>query len=106
MEQIYVTNTNGFTHSDRYAGTDYVFPPSEKVLIDVDAARHMFGFGVPDKTETLTRIGWANAAPGEPADAGVRKLAAFIFSKARVVEEVVSDAAPSSSEPAAAEVSA
>jgi hypothetical protein len=94
MQEIFVTNTNDFHHSDRFNGRDYEFPPKERVAIPVDAAVHMFGFNQPDKTETLTRLGWAvkyDPAIKQYADdpAGVKKLAKFIFTRAIMVEAPV-----------------
>lgn len=86
MAELFVTNKNDFVHEDRYAGEDYVFPPNEKVLISEAAAEHMFGFGKANKTDTLARLGWANPRPGEEPEAGVKKLARFVFTRGVVVE--------------------
>ena len=88
MNEVFVTNNNRFRHEDMYDGTPYIFPAGEKVLIPTIAARHMLGFGVADKTETLTRLGWANLENDE----GAKQLARFVFTQAKVVEEPVPDA--------------
>jgi hypothetical protein len=93
MNEVFVTNKNSFPHEDRFNGHLYSFPRDEKVLIPIDAARHMFGFGAPDKTEALVRLGWANPGPGDDNDAGVKKLAKFVFTQAKVVEEPVDEKA-------------
>jgi hypothetical protein len=87
MNQVFVTNTNEFAHTDQYDGDAYTFPPGEKVLIPYDAAVHMFGRGLDDKTETLVRLGWAQTF--DPASRqfvenpdGVKRLAAFVFEEA------------------------
>jgi len=100
--EIFVTNHNDFTHTDRFNGVDYVFQPKQKVLIPIDAAEHMFGFGKDDKTETLTRLGWANKY--DPATKqitesveGPKWLARFQFTQGVMVEVGVtkaSDLAP------------
>jgi hypothetical protein len=91
---IFVTNKNKEYHSDQYDGQSYEFPPGQKVAIPVEAARHMFGFGNPDKEETLVRLGRAMKVEGDGRDAkqfkpdadGPKWLANFVFTKAVVVE--------------------
>jgi len=80
--QIFVTNKNDFYHEDAFNGQKFAFEPGSKQLIDAEAASHMFGFGRKDKTENLLRLGWSNL----PDDEGVRWLAKFVFTDARVVE--------------------
>lgn len=87
---IFIKNENDFDHADRFDGQDYFFPKGERVTVPVIAARHMFGYGDPDKTETLIRLGWAN----EANDAGARKLANFIFTRGVMVEEVLDSKQP------------
>ncbi len=53
-----VTNGNDFGFSGRYNGTDYNFPSKKTTAIPDDAAKHIFGVGLPDKTEILVRHGW------------------------------------------------
>src|SRR5882672_2602967 len=91
MREIFVTNKNDFHHTDMFDGQEYEFPPQERVAISVDAATHMFGFNMPDKTETLTRLGWATRLDRDAKQwvddpAGVKKLAKFVFTKAVMVE--------------------
>ena len=91
IHEIFVTNKNDFLHEDRYAGDDYCFPPGEKVLIPIDAARHMFGFQNPDKTDALVRLGWTtklDPVRGRfvPDEDGPRKLARFVFTAGKMVE--------------------
>lgn len=91
MRDIFVTNQNDFHHSDRYDGVDYEFPPKERVTIPVDAATHMFGFNMPDKSEVLQRLGWANrhnpkTGKLEDDPEGVKKLARFVFTRGVMVE--------------------
>lgn len=92
MREIFVTNNNDFHHADSFDGVEYAFPPRERVAVPVDAATHMFGFNMPDKTETLTRLGWAtrydaNSKQWADDPEGVKKLARFVFTKAVMVEE-------------------
>ena len=87
---VFVTNTNDFTHTDRYDGEDYDFPPNVRVLVPVEAATHMFGFNLPDKSDTLSRLGWAmkydpkTNTVGDDPD-GVQRLAHFVFDEAVTV---------------------
>ena len=90
--QIFVTNTNDFDHEDAFDGEAYVFPQGERVLIPYDAAVHMFGHNLKDKSETLIRLGWAMRYDAtkkqfvEDTD-GVKKLASFVFDEAVMVSK-------------------
>ena len=90
---IFVTNKNDFAHEDMYNGESYIFRAGEKIPISIEAARHMFGFGNPDKTETLVRLGWAMKF--DPAvrnfvedPEGIARLKKFVFTKAVMQEEI------------------
>jgi len=89
---LFCVNRNEFVHTDRYNGEDFVFEPGQKVMLSMDAARHMFGVGVADKTPVMHRLGWAfkydpaSKSFTEDTDA-VTKLKNFVFTKARLVEE-------------------
>ena len=92
MGSVFVTNKNEFQHEDRFDGEDFVFRPGEKVLIPEDAAQHMFGRGMADKSDTLSRLGWGlkfdpkTGKVGDDPD-GVRKLANFVFEDAVLVSK-------------------
>lgn len=94
MNEIFVTNTNNFVHTDSFDGVGYTFPPGEKVLMPIVAAKLFFGFGGADKTEALIRQGWANPLPGRDPDEGVRKLANFVFTQGVMMEVPVESSAP------------
>ena len=88
---IFVTNKNTFDHTDRYNGKDYIFPKGESVPIPMEAARHMFGFNSPDKTDVLLRLGWEDRDPklaviGRKPGDGVSWLKNFVFSEAKLIE--------------------
>jgi hypothetical protein len=90
MDGIFVTNTNDFPHYDRYDGEDFQFLPGDKVFIPKDAATHLFGWNMPDKTECLVRLGWASKYDQSVKNyvddpEGVRKLAGFVFDEAVMV---------------------
>lgn len=88
LHEIFVTNHNREAHIDAFNGVEYIFPPDERVAVPVEAATHMLGFNLKDKTEVLSRLGWAFRVDGKTnqiTDAsldGARKLAAFEFTKA------------------------
>lgn len=90
-EMLFVVNKNAFHHQDRYNGQNYLFPPGEKVMLSMEAARHMFGLGVKDKTPVMHRNGWAfkydpATRQFEEDKEGVTKLKNFVFTRAKLVE--------------------
>jgi len=76
-----VTNRNSFTLKDRYDGIDYVFKPNESVVIEEEAARHIFGYGVEDKIPFMVRQGWC--ASSDKTEEGMNKLNKFRFEEGR-----------------------
>lgn len=42
----------------RYDGKDYEFRPGKITAISEDAATHILGYGLEDKTRALIRLGW------------------------------------------------
>lgn len=99
-QDIFVTNHNDFYHSDAFGGVVYEFPPKERVLVPVDAAVHMFGFNMPDKSDALSRLGWSwypDPKTGRVVNddtEGVKKLAKFVFTKAVTIEERIDSIEP------------
>lgn len=92
MDQVFVTNTNEDVHEDRYDGEAFVFPPGERVLVPVEAAIHMLGFNLVDKTDTLVRLGWATIYDPKTKNwaenpQGAQRLGRFVFDKAVMVSE-------------------
>jgi hypothetical protein len=90
MRSVFVTNNNDFLHEDRFDGEDYVFPPGERVMVSADAATHMLGFNLIDKSETLVRLGWSMKVDPKTRQyvedtEGVAKLANFTFDEAVMV---------------------
>jgi len=74
---IVVINKSGQEFADRFDGVDIDFPVGKKVLINEDAAFHIFGFGAADKVPFLSRLGWMKHS-GE-LDYALNKLAQFTF---------------------------
>jgi len=73
-----VQNNGAQSFSAKYDGVPYTFEPNQKTTISGEAARHIFGVGLADKTEVLTRHGWLNHS-SEVANA-MSKLDSFAFS--------------------------
>lgn len=57
MGMVKVINKHPVRFRDRFDGKDYVFEPNEAVLMNEEAARHIFGYGDSDKMPYLARIG-------------------------------------------------
>lgn len=72
-DYVQVTNSTDEPIEGRFAGVDYVFPLGEAVALPIMAARHIFGFGMEDKTAAILRLGWANLSLDPKADG--KKLA-------------------------------
>jgi hypothetical protein len=91
MGMLFVTNKNSFHHVDMYDGEQYEFPPGKRVAVPEEAATHMFGRDLVDKTATLQRLGWESRYDPKsreliPDAEGVKKLANFVFSEAVLTE--------------------
>lgn len=63
--------------SVRYDGKSYEFPPGKAVTVPSDAARHIFGLGLSDKTSIFVRHGWIARASDH--DRAMDKLNQFSF---------------------------
>ena len=75
-----VTNRNDFDFVGRYDGQDYPFPSGKTTAIPEDAAKHIFGVGLTDKTDILVRHGWMQNST-QTAEA-MSKLNKFSFNVA------------------------
>ena len=101
MGSIFVINTNADDHVDRYNGEEYIFPgkkdekdPGTPVLVPKEAATHMFGWNLPDKTDTLVRLGWATRYDPKQKcfvedSSGIKRLAGFVFDEVATVQKSV-----------------
>lgn len=74
---IVVVNKSGEPLNDRFNGIDIEFPVGKKVLIDEDAANHIFGFGDENKVPYLMRLGWLRK--NTDYDAAMQRLGMFTF---------------------------
>ena len=79
-----VTNRNEFDLHDRFNGVDYAFPKGGSTVVDEDVAKHIFGFGAPDKIPYLTRLGWMQQS--RQYDEAMQKMAGFVFGSAEETE--------------------
>jgi hypothetical protein len=89
-DSVFVTNTNSFEHVDRFDGEEFVFPPGVRVLVPIAAATHMLGYNLVDKSDILSRLGWAMKYDPETKKVGddpegVKRLAGFVFDEAVMV---------------------
>lgn len=62
--EVIVVNKNPKEFTDGINGMKWTFKPNEKVSIPLEAAVHIFGLNVKDKTQTLRRLGLANHPDG------------------------------------------
>lgn len=73
----------------RFGGSDYEFPVGKDTPCDETVARHVFGYGEPDKAEALLRLGWI--LPGQARDMAEKKLAQVVFKRAVVTVAAAPD---------------
>lgn len=59
-----ITNGNPNPFTGRFDGQDYAFPHGQPVYCPDDAAKHIFGLGQADKSNVLSRNGWATVTGG------------------------------------------
>lgn len=80
---IGVTNNGKETLGARYDGQDFEFKPGVPVALSDEAATHIFGYGLDDKSRALIRLGWlVNSTALNDA---LKRLDDFVFSEAKVV---------------------
>ncbi len=61
----------------RFDGKDYVFPFEQAVDVHIAVAKHIFGFGMDDKTTALSRLGWVHT--GADIDPALERLLLIRF---------------------------
>lgn len=74
---IRITNGNTGVVKGRYSGKDYLFKPNVPLDVPEIVARHVFGFGMDDKSAALNRLGWALVS--EDLDKGMEMLGNVAF---------------------------
>ena|ERR1017187_3930508 len=94
-----VTNGNDFNFAGRFNGIDFSFPSGKTTALPEDAAKHIFGVGLPDKTDVLVRHGWMQTGAGLPAAMSI--LNKFSFNVADQVQagEIIEVELPADEEP-------
>lgn len=81
MSNVWVLNKTSDTLIDGWDGQKYEFLPRKPVEVPLIVAQHVFGYGLPDKTEALVRLGWIKTANDKPE--GLARLAQFEISETR-----------------------
>lgn len=79
-----IKNESGEKLVAKYDGQEYVFANGQTTVVPDEAAKHIFGYGNPDKTTALLRLGWVG--PGQPVANGLERLDSFKF---HAVDQVV-----------------
>lgn len=87
---LIIVKNSGERFTARYDGQVYVFEKGDKVPISVDAARHLFGLGLEDKSEVFARHGWMERSTDY--EKCMTRLNQFSFEVG--VVKIVSDATP------------
>lgn len=72
---VKITNTGDAAFEDGFAGVRYRFVPGKALEVPEEAASHIFGYGVEDKSAHLARLGWVETRNDIPA--GLERLAKF-----------------------------
>lgn len=87
--KIVVTNGTEKAIKGRYAGEDYEFPVGVAVAIPEEVARHVFNFGLSDKSQALSRLGWMTSS--NDADDAYSRLALITFGVSNDANKVSND---------------
>ncbi len=85
MSDVWVTNGTKEPFEDMWHGNKYAFPPGKAVMVPVEVARHVFGYGMGDRIPVLARLGWAVTA-NDVAN-GLKRLDRFVISDEEPKEE-------------------
>ncbi len=80
-----VTNRNNFDFEGRYNSHDYQFPAGKTTAVSDEAARHIFGIGLKDKTDVLVRHGWMTHSSHQGA--AMAKLNGFAFNVSNELQD-------------------
>jgi hypothetical protein len=76
------------TISMKFHGDLYEWAPGEKLRCTEEAARHIFGYSLEDKSSAFMRMGWLNTRPDcQPKDA-MKKLSKIKFRPVQQVFEM------------------
>ena len=87
---IGVKNKTDAVIKSRYDGQDFTFKPGVTQAISEEAATHIFGYGLDDKSRALIRLGWlVNSTQYEDALARLENIQ--FFAEGKVVFEEPTD---------------
>lgn len=89
---LITVNNCGDAFKAKYNGIPYEFQAGRSITIPLDAAHHIFGFGLPDKSEVLSMHGWLRHN-GE-MDAAMARLDNFSFSIPNEIPNNIPDNLP------------
>jgi hypothetical protein len=74
-----------------YHGEPYDWEAGETVKLSTEAARHIFGFGLDDKTAAFHRLGWLNTRREGKMEDALARLEQIEFVPVRQLFEVSSE---------------
>jgi len=85
MNDVWVSNSTKEVFEDMWHGDKYTFPPGKAVMVPVEVARHVFGYGLANRVPVLARLGWAVTSNDIPK--GLERLNRFVISDEEPKEE-------------------
>lgn len=83
-----VTNTSQESLAAAFHGDLYEWASGETLNLSQDAARHIFGFGMEDKSAAFHRLGWLTTRPEHNLKTAMAKLAQIHFAPVKQVFEL------------------
>jgi hypothetical protein len=78
MSDVWVTNGTKEPFQDMWHGDKYTFPPGKAVMVPLEVARHVFGYGLDNRVPVLARLGWA--VTSNDVAKGLERLNRFVIS--------------------------
>jgi hypothetical protein len=85
MNDVWVSNSTKEVFEDMWHGDKYTFPPGKAVMVPLEVARHVFGYGLANRVPVLARLGWAVTSNDIPK--GLERLNRFVISDEEPKEE-------------------
>jgi len=74
---VFVKNGSGADFTDRFNGEDWFIPNGGIVELSLDAASHLFGYGIANKMDLFARLGWIKT--NADFESAQEKLSKFSF---------------------------
>lgn len=78
---VFVKNGSGADFTGRFDGHDWVIPDGAIVEFPTDAASHILGYGIADKSDLFVRLGWMRST--SEINSAYEKLNKFSFFASR-----------------------